>query len=1277
MNAMSVPLHISAKLHGDKKTCTLTYSDSTCHLQLAICLPKLVAESLLGSYEYTPALGTALYQLLDGDNRYLARAREQARHAGETLALHLTLDPALQDLPFELLHDGHFLLPGEMHLIRQVGDRGRDRILAPANRPLKLLFMACSPLDLKPVLDFEKEEETIFRATDRLPIDIVVEDSGSLAGLEKKLSAEKFDLIHLSGHAELAKDGTPYFWMEDDEGHAQRVYPPALWRVLRLNPPNLLFLAGCQTGQVDPNHATASFAQQMVGEGIPAVLSWGRPVYDLGATEAAKQLYFELSRGQDLASALLACRRALSEAPHYAVHSVWPLLRLFADATPLTPLVTVDQKPKPTVRKLAHAYLANGKVKILTAGFVGRRRYLQTGLRVLRHGQDDPSQPQVGVLLHGTAGLGKSCLAGKLIERLADRDTTLVVVHGRLDAATFSSALELAFAASKDDPPKAILAQKRELPEKLRELCLGPWQEKRYLILLDDFEQNFEKQQQNGQIVPVFREGYPVLEPTAAAVLYSLLHDLPLTAGMVSLIITSRYLFRLADGDTDLVQSRLRVLGLTSFGEVEQRKKAGELPHINAYPHPETRADLIAAGHGNPRLMEFIDELVARKKSEEIPALLAAVRDKQEEYVRDYVLEALLATQPPEFRATLRRASVFRIPVKKDGMLAVCSLPPANLPLADLQLATTLSLMEHDHRADTLWVTPLLREKLFAELAVAEQQQYHRSAYQYWQANLNPALRDYFEEAEELLYHASAAGELEVACKEGANLVKRLRERLAYAESKRVGKWLLTSMPSVPETDNGSFLLNAVGYTLQQIGENRHAIAHFEQALAIDRKVFGDEYPGVATELNNLGVAYEDLGEKMKAISFFEQALVIDRKVFGEAHPNMARDLNNLGVAWSDLGEEKKAISFYEQALAIDRKVFGDEHPNMARDLNNLGSAWSALGEKKKAISFYEQALAVFKKAFGEEHPNVSTLLNSLGSAWSALGEKKKAIGFYEKALIIHRKVFGEAHPNMARDLNNLGAAWFDLGEKKKAISFFEQALTIDRKVFGDEHPNVAIRLNNLGMAWSDLGEKKKAISFYEQALVIDRNVFGEEHPNVARGLNNLGMAWSALGEKKKAISFYEQALTIDRKVFGDEHPNVAIELNNLGAAWSDLGEKKKAISFYEQALAIDRKVFGDEHPNVARGLNNLGMAWSALGEKKKAISFYEQALTIDRKVFGDEHPNVARELNNLGMALAATGEQERGQACLKRAYEIWLKFYGPEHPDTQTALRNLQAVGK
>jgi hypothetical protein len=129
------------------------------------------------------ALGQKLFRFLDGDARHLTRGLEEAAKLSEPLILYLRAAKQIADWPFELLaQDGAFLLPSRLHLRRQVSDWGAHKTSAPANRLLQLLFMACSALDVKPELDFEREEETIFRVTEKLAIDMEVEDSGSRTG---------------------------------------------------------------------------------------------------------------------------------------------------------------------------------------------------------------------------------------------------------------------------------------------------------------------------------------------------------------------------------------------------------------------------------------------------------------------------------------------------------------------------------------------------------------------------------------------------------------------------------------------------------------------------------------------------------------------------------------------------------------------------------------------------------------------------------------------------------------------------------------------------------------------------------------------------------------------------------------------------------------------------------------------------------------------------------------------------------------------------------------
>src|SRR3712207_1342042 len=102
--------------------------------------------------------------------------------------------------------------------VRTASSRDRGARVA-ANRPLRVLFMASSPIEVEPVLDFEGEEAVILdAATGR--VEVVVEESGSLAGLASVLEwfgAGYFDVLHLSGHGFIGPAG-PRFVMEDENG---------------------------------------------------------------------------------------------------------------------------------------------------------------------------------------------------------------------------------------------------------------------------------------------------------------------------------------------------------------------------------------------------------------------------------------------------------------------------------------------------------------------------------------------------------------------------------------------------------------------------------------------------------------------------------------------------------------------------------------------------------------------------------------------------------------------------------------------------------------------------------------------------------------------------------------------------------------------------------------------------------------------------------------------------------------------------------------------------
>ncbi|MCP4157266.1 MAG: CHAT domain-containing protein, partial [bacterium] len=613
-------------------------------------------------------IGQKLFQLLDGNDGYFQELLIQAHKQAKTLQIRLHTCEQTADWPFELMaiNDTYLLPDKQLHLVRCVSDWGSEAQITPKNQTMKLLFMASSAMDVIPELDFEGEEHAIFTITEKLHVDIETEDSGSLKGLQKKLEQKKYDVIHLSGHADINEKG-PYFIMENDTGHKDKVSPEKLWEEALIdNKPRLLFLSGCRTGEtpvtpgtgstLEPPHApgtwdaantwdtpdthgipgipgffenpaAVSFARLLVERyNIPAVMGWGRSVADDQAAYAGTILLRELSRGKSILYAVQHTRHKLKEAFPYRTVPAWPLLRIFSSGIPLDPVVQENQRRKPKHHIMKHVFLGNSRVKVLEEGFVGRRRQLQSALNSL-----EQDYYKVGLLLLGAPGLGKSCLAGKICKRFPHH--TLIILHGKLDVPALMAALKHAFFESKDENALQMLHRNIPVEDKLAKLCASPFMEKNYLILLDDFEQNLEFTR---------RGKHPRLTTEAGNMLKALVDYLPLSGNMTQLIVTSRYDFAIAKREQDLVKQRLEKIWLTSFGETEILKKVLELEHTFDDDSPSVTDYLVTAGQGNPRLMEWLDNLADRIKGADLSRYIDSVKEEQENFICRYRLRAPL-----------------------------------------------------------------------------------------------------------------------------------------------------------------------------------------------------------------------------------------------------------------------------------------------------------------------------------------------------------------------------------------------------------------------------------------------------------------------------------------------------------------------------------------------------------------------------------------------------------------------------------------------------------
>jgi CHAT domain-containing protein len=299
----------------------------------------------------------------------------------------------LAHLPWELLHNGEvFLAELGVQLIRVMQSRSDDA--TAANRPLRLLFMATSPEDVLPVLDYEGEEANILEATRQQPIDLVVEESGSVAQLQNLVASfgrDYFDVFHITGHGGI-DDGTPQFLTEDEQGGEQRTTADQLTEAFGGRWPRLLFLSGCHTAQAPDRGTIPSMAQALVSAGANAVLGWARPVYDATGIFAATRLYRARATGETPREAVAAARRemlrAFLEDPDKASCPDWHLLRIYQGARDTAALVTplrTRKREKISRKPPEPEFLdAEGNMKVAGASaFFGRRREMQRCLKAL------------------------------------------------------------------------------------------------------------------------------------------------------------------------------------------------------------------------------------------------------------------------------------------------------------------------------------------------------------------------------------------------------------------------------------------------------------------------------------------------------------------------------------------------------------------------------------------------------------------------------------------------------------------------------------------------------------------------------------------------------------------------------------------------------------------------------------------------------------------------------------------------------------------------------
>jgi len=1235
----------------------------------------------LGSF---PELGKEifieLYKWLDD---WLA----EALNGSDSVTLHINSDvERLRQLPWELLRsEVGYLCSNSFRLFTPARLVVNAKSGAPEvqNRPLRMLFMACSPENVKPSLEFETEEQKILESAEQHQIILFAEESGTIEGLRYQLEAYGrgyFDILHLNGHADVNKEG-PFFIMEDDRGMRRDVTAGEIAAAFQEDWPRLVFLSGCKTGLSPEQGQLPSFCEALARAGAPAVLGWAQPVSDVAGYLAAGELYGQLAAGKSIDEAVARTRLYLFQQPEL---SDWHLLRLYTNGTPPNEIVTApgtEGRAQVRMREAANVFLdAGAQTEICTReNFVGRRRVLQRCMRTLQSIQREEEYAE-GVLIHGMGGIGKSSLAARLCERLPGHKRVVLVgtVNELGLIKKISDALNDAIAI------ESLKKTGLTLKQRLRNLFAGSHLTQPIIFVLDDFEQNLEATD----------NGY-VAKPEPLEILESLLASIRESGAESRVIVTSRYEFPLPP------PLRLRPEGLETLRGGELVKKLAPMKAFASYSSikKDVRERAKELGAGNPQLLEWLDKLLMHGATDAV-SIMDAMKRTAEEFREKMLIRGLLDQLSSECRRWIALASVCELPFDRETIAAAAggSLDP------QFDRAVSLGLVERGIEPATgapryfisRIVSPLVEPEVSGE---EKNVAAGRAAKHLYLTRCQSGAEIGLDNLQEIFRLASRGREPEITREVGRRITTILVDSNRYLEVEEICQKALSliedhvlflnlarvqeimgrteeafmncekALSVCPDSDVAikSGLFHIVAAMNWQMRDDEEAVNLWQHSLALLEQI-GD-IKGIAATLINIARVYEHAGLLKGAMDCWRGAVALYEQI--DDNHGKASTLSDIAETVARKGDIKGTLDLWRQPPTLSEQI--GEIQSKAVTLSHMAEVIAQQGDVEGAADLWQRLLEI-KEHIADIHGKAATLhqivdeIAKQGDVMVAVVLWHECLALYEQMEVLSEikkpfymtsrielqkgikgakefwrqvEALGEQISDVKSRLEDLVRKGLEIhglkGDVEVALGLWQTSLALFEQI-GDVRGKAATFFRMAGVI-EQQGNVQRALDLWQESLALFEQI-GDVKGKAAT-LSKMAVVIERQGNVERALDFWQQSLTAYEQI-GDSQGK-ATALHRMARNATLHGDAKVAFDLWKQSLLIEERI-GDVQGKVDT-LDNMAGALAKQGRVQEAFNRWEQSLALKEKT--DDVKGRAATLRQMAEAMARQGN-------FKQAFDFW-----------------------
>lgn len=360
------------------------------------------------------------------------------------------------------------------------------------------------------------------------------------------------------------------------------------------------------------------------------------------------------------------------------------------------------------------------------------------------------------------------------------------------------------------------------------------------------------------------------------------------------------------------------------------------------------------------------------------------------------------------------------------------------------------------------------------------------------------------------------------------------------------------------------------------------AETYYDKAL----RLAGHNSLNSAIVMESIGQLHSDQGNFEQAQNYLQEALALFRRVEGDESLFVAGCNRKLSSLHQRMGDYAQAQKDLETALAIVKKKQTGNERLYGLLQETAASLYLALGDLDRAETSIAEALAILGQRYGETAPFYAQSLLAKAMLFHDMRDYELSEQLYRKVYDIYRKALPTNHPQTALVMHQLALLFQDKGQYREALEWNLKTLEMRRHLQHKEHPGTAVTLHNCGLAYTALREFDKAQAMLEEALRQYQAVFENDNIFTATTYTALAENYRQANVDDLAEEMLNKGLQIYDTLLERNDSRYIFPYFNRGWIRAKQGRYREAFDLFEDIEklrqgVLDNLAFATEHQQL------------------------------------------------------------------------------------------------